>query len=138
LILHQTDRHEKNFGYIENETGEKRFAPFFDNGTCLGAFRKANELINQEDMKLPSKNREKILEQYFYDFEISSDDNIWMIDELQEVYEHFFVPEERFQIAVSELVYGVELIEKVQNKNFSIHNNSSQNIDEIIENDNLL
>lgn len=46
-ILHNTDRHEKNFGYLIDSNKNCSFVPLFDNGFCLGTNRVANDYVNK-------------------------------------------------------------------------------------------
>lgn len=121
-ILHNTDRHEKNFGFIK-EDNVLSFVPLYDNGYCLGAnyiqeFQKNNTLslnhkIANADMKLLSDSREQILQLFPTEYEISFLDCLSI---LQDVYEMFHVPETIFALAKQELEAGIEIYHNTQKK----------------------
>lgn len=105
-ILHNTDRHEKNFGYIKNLSGEIRMAPLYDNGTCLGANNICDKSIADKDMKLLRDSRYDILK--MFGTPVFLDERI-LISDLQETYELFSIEEKFFQKAVLELKKGIEI-----------------------------
>lgn len=106
-LFHNVDRHEKNFGFIKTKN-EIRFAPLFDNGYCLGANRDRNSPITNRDIKLFNDTRESILEEFGVSLQI---DKKIFLSILQNVYEDFQIPEDRFMIAKEELEVGCELLE---------------------------
>ena len=112
-FLHNTDRHERNFGYLQKENGEKTFVPLFDNGFCLGANRNHLYPITDNDMKPTNSSRKELLEKYFIPFDI---DTTFLFDTLQKIYEEFSISEIRYQMAKEELNKGIEIIQEFQNK----------------------
>lgn len=108
-ILHNTDRHEKNFGYIKSINGEIRMASLYDNGTCLGVNNIFNENITDKDMKLLRDSRYGILR--MFGMPVSLDEQM-LISDLQETYELFDIEEKFFQKAVLELKKGIGIYQQ--------------------------
>ena len=112
-LLHNTDRHEKNFGFLISEEGTHTFVPLFDNGFCLGANRNEGSIQNY-DMRLFPSARECIL-QNFGISELDIDEK-YFLRILEETYSDFSVPERRYEKAKDELQYGINLYKKVYKK----------------------
>lgn len=106
-LLHNTDRHEKNFGYLKYDNNTDLFAPLFDNGFCLGVNKGLSHIITDGDMKLFSSKREQILQNYGMYLDV---DLQFCLNMLESVYKEFDIPEEQLQIAKEELEYGASLV----------------------------
>lgn len=120
-IFHNTDRHEKNFGFIvSSDSRERRFAPLYDNGYCLGANHSDYLRINDSDMKLLPDSRYDILNRYGIELAIDAD---FALSELKRIYELYNVSEQDFIKAKNELVMGLEIYHESQKKKmYSIEN----------------
>lgn len=126
-LLHNTDRHEKNFGIIKNlMTNQLTFAPLYDNGFCLGADKKDDiKIITDSDMKIYNGKRRDFINIFGpINLDFQSD---FIKEIIKEEYEKFKIPEIRFQIAISELEYGLNLFCK--ENNYFIQNTNSNQID---------
>ena len=110
-LLHNTDRHEKNFGYLLFSNGEKRFAPLFDNGRCLGADRLPNSSILEDPLKPFNKDRDYLIKNY--GVSIDAEESFW-IDIIKSTYEDFQVPEYQYEIAKEELKYGLSFSSQIE------------------------
>lgn len=109
-ILHNIDRHEKNFGIIRDaETLETiKFAPIFDSGSCLGWNRK-DDGVNMNDMKPFSANRQNQLNMAnIKSCCIPEKDMVKQI--VRETYEQFDINESCFDIACKELDYSYDML----------------------------
>ena len=116
-LFHNTDRHEKNFGVIK-EDNNVSFAPLYDNGYCLGANRtpKNNYKVNDSDMKLFFGSRNEFLDLFaIKDIEI---DTAFIKHIIKEQYEYFSIPEDKYEIALMELDYGINLFSKNKSQMF--------------------
>ena len=106
-LLHNTDRHEKNFGILMDlDTGKESFAPLFDSGSCLGwnsAFWKS------EDTKPFARRREEqfALVQKKYR-EVPTEAEVQII--IRDVYENFGI--EHVQVAFQEVRKSYEMMLK--------------------------
>ena len=104
-LLHNTDRHEKNFGILMDlDTGKESFAPLFDSGSCLGwnsAFWKS------EDTKPFARRREEqfVLVQKKY-MEVPTEAEVQII--IRDVYEDFGI--EHVQVAFQEVRKSYEML----------------------------
>lgn len=125
-LFHNTDRHERNFGYILFEDGTKEFVPLFDNSYCLGVNRDEYHLMTDGDMKLFSQQRNKILEEY--GITISLDEN-FCFNILESAYQEFDIPEKRYEIAKEELEFGISLMKQNRIKIFPGYESSYSEID---------
>ena len=105
VILHNTDRHEKNIGIITNKK-DTWFAPSFDNGYCLGAGMNVDSPIVDNNMKLFQDDRIGILERYAVPLDF---DKAYCLSVIKNTYEQFHIPEERYERAKKEFKYGLEL-----------------------------
>lgn len=112
-LLHNKDRHEKNFGLIyENNTAVK-FIPLFDQGGILGGTSAEYVLTSGEfpkktdsDMMIVPWSREEILKNYGCELNI---DEVRFNTILKSTYEQFNVPEILYELAKRELDQGVEI-----------------------------
>ena len=107
-ILHNTDRHEKNFGYIRHKDGSISFAPLYDNGYCLGTNHDSSVIVTDADMKLLPDTRSQILERYGTIIPL---DKSALLSELEHTYALYSIPEDRYEIAKSELLMGMAIYE---------------------------
>lgn len=113
-LLHNVDRHEKNFGFIKN-SDEIRFVPMFDNGFCLGVNHGRNKKVTDADMKLFNDKRKDIL----YRYSINKDvDELFCQNILKKYYEELNIEEELYEISKLELEYGLNLIKENNRKYF--------------------
>lgn len=112
-IFHNTDRHEKNFGYIKKECNEYQFAPLYDNGCCLG-INNDTSFIRDKDMKLLQNKRRDILEQFGLALNI---DKRYSFSELERIYNLFSIPENLYEKAKKELNAGFDIYEQYLTKN---------------------
>lgn len=110
-LFHNTDRHERNFGYLKFSNGELKFVPPFDNGYCLGVNREVSHPITDGDMKLFSGNRKDIIECYGTPLDL---DKKYCFNILETVYQEYGIPEWRFDMAKQELTYGIDLLKQKQ------------------------
>ena len=110
-FLHNTDRHEKNFGYIEKENGLLQFVPMFDNGFCLGVNRSPENSVTDSDMKLFNDKRIDILKRYGTLLDI---DRNTCFSILKNVYENFGISENLYSSAKKDLDYGFDIIADYQ------------------------
>ena len=113
-LIHNTDRHEKNFGVlIDAETGNiKGFAPLFDNGSCLGW----NQISGE-----PHYNISKPFEDNFetqlqlvknFNFKIPEYEKILPI--IEDTYKKFGIEETQFNKAKIELRCGIKDLERLR------------------------
>ena len=108
-LIHNTDRHEKNFGYLVTPSGI-RPAPLFDNGYCLGADWEPQYFTHpaEGNMKLFGEStRKDILERY--DAAKDIDDQM-IFDTLQDIYKKYKISEIRYDIAKKELETSFDII----------------------------
>lgn len=112
-IFHNTDRHEKNFGYILHKDNSISFVPLYDNGYCLGANHNTFGLITDADMKLLPDTRTKILDRYGYPLEL---EKAYALSELEKTYALFHIPEERYKKAKHELATGLNIYEEYRTR----------------------
>lgn len=120
-ILHNTDRHEKNFGIIREAESLQviKFAPIFDSGSCLG-WNRENDNIDMNDMKPFSANRKNQLN--MADIKSCSIPEKEMVKQIvQETYEQFKINESCYEIACEELDYSFGMLPDVQ-KIWPVHN----------------
>lgn len=117
-LFHNTDRHEKNFGYIVKEDGSLQFVPMFDNGFCLGVNRDINNAVTDGDMKLFNDKRIYILKRYGVPLDIDKNDCLHI---LQSIYEKFGINESLYESAKRDLDFGLNLIAEL-NKSYLIEN----------------
>lgn len=109
-ILHNIDRHEKNFGIVRDaDTLEIiAFAPLFDSGSCLG-WNKGSNTTDINDMKPFSPDRKVQLN--MADIKSCSIPEINMVKQIvQETYEQFNVPERCYGTACKELDNSYDMI----------------------------
>lgn len=104
-LLHNTDRHEKNFGIIRNlDSGEEHFAPLFDSGSCLGW---NSGISDSQETKPFARSREQQLtlvdKKYL---EVPKEDELCMI--IRDVYEDFDT--KHAQIAFQEVRKSYEML----------------------------
>lgn len=101
-LIHNTDRHEKNFGFIcDPDTLQvRRFAPLFDNGSSF-AWNCDQSLSGGSETKPFCRTREAQLELVQRIPDIPDPGLVRRV--LSEVYEQFGIPEIRYQIAVEDL-----------------------------------
>lgn len=101
-LIHNTDRHEKNFGFIcDPDTLQiRKFAPLFDNGSSF-AWNCDRSLSGASETKPFCRTRETQLELVQRIPDIPDPGLVRRI--LLEVYEQFEIPEIRYQIAVEDL-----------------------------------
>ena len=108
-ILHNTDRHEKNFGIIRDASSLEilQFAPLFDSGSCLG-WNRDGDYIAINDMKPFSSDR--MMQLSLSDYKMSSLPEKDMVKHIvQETYEQFYIPESCYGIACNELDFSYEM-----------------------------
>lgn len=120
-ILHNTDRHEKNFGIIREADSLQviKFAPIFDSGSCLG-WNRENDSIDMNDMKPFSANRKNQLNMAdIKSCNIPEKDMVRQI--VQETYEQFEINESCYEIACEELDYSYGMLPNMQ-KIWPVHN----------------
>lgn len=111
VILHNTDRHERNYGYIEDEKGNRRFAPIFDSGFCLGVNRRPEIQIAANDFRTLYGTRCDILQRYNL---IKDIDVNWALASIKHNYESYNIPEQRYEIAKEELLEGIKDLQKTK------------------------
>lgn len=113
-ILHNTDRHEKNFGYIKNGNNIT-LAPIFDNGCCLGSsyYFNKNEVFvaNMYEQKLSSKSRVEMLKDYGLPINL---DKKCCIDIIKDTYKLYNIDNFYLNRAIKELEYGLDIAEQAQ------------------------
>ena len=109
-VLHNTDRHEKNFGFLKQGTNIQ-FAPLYDNGFCLGAGLQnaAPGTVTDADMKLFPGKREEFLR--YFGTPLSLDKTVCM-EILSDVYQKYRIAEIYLKQAKLELETGFEIAEK--------------------------
>lgn len=107
-LVNNTDRHEKNYGYLKSESGDLQFAPLFDNGNSLGANKKDHKISNF-DIKTPRVSRQEALQ--MFGCAINNDLEKMKIV-LKETYEQYNISEEKYELAKKELEAGSALIEE--------------------------
>ncbi len=112
-VLHNKDRHEKNFGVLYRDNQPVSFVPPYDNGGILGGtsagyILEAQELpqLSDADMMIIPWKRQSILEKYGCD--VPFDKNTMMAI-LQSTYEQFNIPEILYEYAKKELEYGLSI-----------------------------
>lgn len=113
-ILHNMDRHEKNFGIIRNaDTLETiAFAPLFDSGSCLG-WNKENGTLSINDVKPFSSDRKTQLR--MADIKLCNIPEQEMIKQIiQETYEQFEIPENCYKTAYEEVDYSYHMMLDIQ------------------------
>lgn len=123
-LIHNTDRHEKNFGFIRDAETLKieRFAPLFDNGSSL-AWNCDSLLSYSPETKPFCETREEqlALVQHIPDIP----DPAFVRGILLEVYEQFGIPEIRYQIATEDLKRSyVMLSERIRSETISLAGSS--------------
>lgn len=108
-ILHNTDRHERNFGIIrDSDTLDTvSFAPLFDSGSCLG-WNHTDRI--SKSTKPFSEDREEQLSLIGKIPEIPSEKMI--IELINDVYELYDIPENVFEIAKTEVKNSYEMLKK--------------------------
>ena len=109
-ILHNTDRHERNFGIIrDSDTLDYiRFAPIYDTGSCLGW----NNNGNVSNLSKPfSENRNEQLSLIGKIPELPSSDMILSI--IKETYELYNISEECYDIAQNELQESFKILQNI-------------------------
>lgn len=120
-ILHNTDRHEKNFGIIRDAGTLEiiTFAPIFDSGSCLG-WNQSDCNINTNDMKPFTSNRNMQLN--MANIKSCSIPEINMVKQIvHETYEQFGISELCYEIANKELEQSYHMIQENQ-KYWSVQN----------------
>lgn len=123
-LIHNTDRHEKNFGFIRDAETLKieRFAPLFDNGSSF-AWNCDSLLTYSPETKPFCETREEqlALVQHIPDIP----DPAFVRGILLEVYEQFGIPEIRYQIATEDLKRSyVMLSERIRSETISLAGSS--------------
>lgn len=98
FLLHNTDRHNKNYGILRDAKGLSPvcFAPIFDTGSCLNWNRQ-----NDSSVKPFKTNRLTQLELIDNPFDVPEIQSILPI--LQNTYEFFEIPDEQYNIALDDL-----------------------------------
>lgn len=109
-LLHNVDRHEKNFGYIQTNHN-KVFVPLFDNGYCLGMNRDQYHPVTDDDMKIIQGKGKNIIDYFQIKLDI---DASFLLSILENVYELYHIPEYRYQMAKEELIFGMQLFSQKQ------------------------
>lgn len=101
-LIHNTDRHEKNFGFIcdPSTLQIRKFAPLFDNGSSF-AWNCERSFSGGSETKPFCETREAQLELVQYVPDIPDPKLVCGL--LSEVYEQFEIPEIRYQIATEDL-----------------------------------
>lgn len=115
-ILHNTDRHEKNFGYLIDSNKNCSFVPLFDNGFCLGANRVASDYVdkvNDFDMKILSGSRFDILSKYGVSIDF---DESYALQVIKDAYEYYAVPEEQYEIAKAEIQFSTKTLAQLKSE----------------------
>ena len=112
-IFHNTDRHEKNFGIIRHINGSIRMAPLYDNGYCFGINHPNTDKITDRDMRLLPDSREQILDRYGCEIHIDKDTALSI---LEHIYVQYQIEDNAYEKAKNELLYGLELYGKWQQK----------------------
>lgn len=119
VIMHNTDRHEKNFGII-NDNGKILFAPLFDNGYCLGTGLDTESKIADGNMRLFQDTRSDILKRYMVSLEF---DREYCLSIIKNIYEQFHISEQRYDRAILEFETGLNIFAK-QKEHMNIYINS--------------
>lgn len=109
-ILHNTDRHEKNFGFIRNATTLEpvRFAPLFDSGSCLG-WNYSPNVMDTGEMKPFIQQREKQLE-LVQKLPCNLLDPNYLKAVVADTYEVFGIPEKQYEIACMDVDKGYQML----------------------------
>lgn len=124
-LIHNTDRHEKNFGFIQNAETLKieRFAPLFDNGSSF-AWNCGSLSSYDHETKPFCKTREAQLELVQHIPDIP--DSTLVRGILSEVYEQFGIPEIRYQIATEDLKHSYAMLsERIRSEAISLAGSSA-------------
>lgn len=127
-LIHNTDRHEKNFGYLITPSGIHP-APLFDNGYCLGADWEPQYFTHPAEGNMKSfgeSARKEILERY--DAARDVDDRM-ILDTLQNVYQEYKIPEIRYDIAKKELETSFDIItDVIHDKKISVKTSNQDTV----------
>lgn len=109
VLMHNHDRHLDNFGIIRNPDTKEiiRFAPFFDNGSCLNWH---DTDVGIENMKPFEKSLQKYTQQIMNAVLMPPVDELEEI--VKEVYKEFQISEKQTQIAINELRNGYNIIQE--------------------------
>lgn len=123
-LIHNTDRHEKNFGFIRDAETLKieRFAPLFDNGSSF-AWNCSLSSSHSPETKPFCETREAqlALVQRIPDIP----DPAFVRGILLEVYEQFEIPEIRYQIATEDLKRSYAMLsERIRSETISLAGSS--------------
>ena len=111
-IIHNTDRHERNFGVIRNpDTLEiTGFAPLFDSGSSFG-WNYSPELHDMGETK-PFRGSRMDQLKLLKSMNTPIPDEQTVKNILQETYEWFGLPEQNFQIAETDVRNSYRLLLK--------------------------
>ena len=123
-LIHNTDRHEKNFGFIRDAETLKieRFAPLFDNGSSF-AWNCSLSSSHSPETKPFCETREAQLALVQHIPDIPDPTLVRGI--LSEVYEQFGIPEIRYQIATDDLKHSYAMLsERIRSETISLARSS--------------
>ncbi len=113
-LIHNTDRHEKNFGIIrDSDTMEiHRFAPLFDSGSFFGWNYSLNT-VDMGDTKPFGRNRmEQLRMADITGITIPEEQRV--INILRDTYENFQFPEQNFQIAAEDVRRSYGMLKELE------------------------
>ena len=110
-ILHNTDRHEKNFGYLRNKSGIQ-MAPLYDNGFCLGVnYQNAEDgFVSDADMKLFEGKRAEFMQKCGNPLYLDPERCFFI---LETVYKEYDIEAKYLEKAKKEIQYGLNVAKEV-------------------------
>ncbi len=115
-VLHNKDRHEKNFGLRYRDGEAVSFLPLYDNGCILGAFSAEYVLTSgalprntDADMQILPLKRSDILQEYGCELPLDYEKCLSIV---RQVYERYEIPEILYELAERELTEGFAIYEE--------------------------
>lgn len=109
-LLHNTDRHEKNFGIIRDAATLEtiQFAPLFDSGSCLG-WNYNPALLQTGETKPFARKREQQLN-FLQKLPCDVPDPNFVKAVIADTYELFGIKERQYQIACNDLEKSYQIL----------------------------